>query len=197
MFRRGGPTLVWGGRVDVKLLLDENLSPRVAETLCREDAIDACHVRDRGLLEATDHEVLERAYAEDRVVVTCNVGDFVKLARARDLHPGIVLLEDGGLVRAEQLIVIRRAVAALRLERDLLNRVIRIWLEGDVVFEARPRDSMRERTAGGGGTLRRPSVHDVPPRPRTAPRDRWTGLHATTLQSRGAGPSSFAATTPR
>ena len=47
------------------------------------------------------------------------------------------------------------------------------------------------RTAGGGGTLRQRSVHDGPPRPRTAPRDRWAGIHATTVLSRGAGPSSF------
>ena len=36
-----------GGRVNVKLLLDENLSPKVAEVL-RRDGIDACGVRDRG-----------------------------------------------------------------------------------------------------------------------------------------------------
>jgi predicted nuclease of predicted toxin-antitoxin system len=41
----------------VKLLLDENLSPKVAEALAREDGIDACHARDRGLLRATDAEV--------------------------------------------------------------------------------------------------------------------------------------------
>jgi predicted nuclease of predicted toxin-antitoxin system len=32
-------------------------------------------VRDRGLLAATDAEVLDRAYDEDRVLVTANVGD--------------------------------------------------------------------------------------------------------------------------
>jgi len=56
----------------VKLLLDENVSPRVAEELARVDALDACHVRDRGLLSATDAEVLERAYDEDRILVTAN-----------------------------------------------------------------------------------------------------------------------------
>ncbi len=51
----------------MKLLLDENLSPKVAETLARDDGIDACHIRDRGLLGATDPEVLERAFSEDRI----------------------------------------------------------------------------------------------------------------------------------
>lgn len=74
----------------VKLLLDENLSPSVAKTLCSEDGIDACHVRDRAMLGWEDSEVLERAFIEDRIVVTCNVVDFVALARARELHAGIV-----------------------------------------------------------------------------------------------------------
>jgi predicted nuclease of predicted toxin-antitoxin system len=55
--------------VHVKLLLDENVSPVVAVTLCAE-GVDACHVRDRGLLGATDPEVLDLAFNEDRILVT-------------------------------------------------------------------------------------------------------------------------------
>jgi predicted nuclease of predicted toxin-antitoxin system len=124
--------------VNVKLLLDENLSPRVAETLAKEDGVDAVHVRDRGLLGALDRTVLEAAFAEDRVLATSNVDDFVKLARTRDLHPGIVLIEDGGLLRDEQLQVIRKAAAVLEGERDLINRILRIWLDGKTVFEQIP-----------------------------------------------------------
>jgi len=123
--------------VNVKLLLDENLSPWVAETL-RKDGLDAVHVRDRGLLKADDHVVLERAYGDDRILVTCNVDDFLKLARARELHPGVVLVEDGDLLRDEQLRVVRQAVAVLQGERDLVNRVLRIWLDGATVFEEVP-----------------------------------------------------------
>jgi predicted nuclease of predicted toxin-antitoxin system len=70
--------------VFVKLLLDETLSPAAAVALAA-DGIDACHVRDRGILGASDHDVLERAYQEDRVLVTSNVDDFVKLAAAREI----------------------------------------------------------------------------------------------------------------
>jgi predicted nuclease of predicted toxin-antitoxin system len=87
--------------VFVKLLLDENLSPAAAVALAA-DGIDACHVRDRGILGASDHDVLERAYQEDRVLVTSNVDDFVKLAAAREIHAGIVLIERGGLLRDER-----------------------------------------------------------------------------------------------
>ena len=133
------PTRAWDVRVNVKLLLDENLSPRVAEILRKEDGLDAVHIRDRGLLEAKDHEVLEHAYAEDRVLATKNIDDFVKLARAREIHPGIILLEDGDLVRDEQLRVLRAAVAALQGESDLVNRVLRVWADGKVIVEDMPR----------------------------------------------------------
>ena len=122
----------------IKLLLDENLSPRVAERLRREDGLDAVHVRDRGLLEAKDRTVLDRAYTEDCVLVTCNIDDFIKLARVREVHPGIVLVEDGDLPREEQLQIVRKAVVTLESERDLVNRVLRIWIDGRSVIETVP-----------------------------------------------------------
>jgi len=78
------------------------------------------------------------SFTEDRILVTSNVNDFVKLARARELHAGIVLVEDGGLLRDEQLAVVRRAVVALSAEGDLVNRVLRIWQDDTVVFEDIP-----------------------------------------------------------
>ena len=124
-----------------KLFLDENLSPFICVVL-REDGVDASHVRDRGMFGATDAEVLERAYAEDRLLVTLNVDDFVRLVRARDLHAGIVLIEQSGLTREEQLDVVRRAlaliVAELEAGRDMVNRVL--WIDLSVhSFEHLPR----------------------------------------------------------
>lgn len=125
----------------VKLLLDENLSPAVAVALCR-DGVDAAHVRDRGLTGATDPEVLARAYDEDRILVTANVLDFHALAKAADLHAGIVFVQDGELVRSEQIDLIRRAVAAIESEheagRDMVNRVIRIGRSTGPTFEDVP-----------------------------------------------------------
>jgi len=123
--------------VNVKLLLDENVSPRVGEQL-RAEGVDACGVRERGLLEADDHAVLEKAFAEDRILVTKNVGDFEKLARARELHAGIVLIEDGDLGRAAQLDVIRTVIARLERERDLINRVLRVAVDGAMTVEEMP-----------------------------------------------------------
>jgi len=122
----------------VKLLLDENLSPAVAVALCRE-GVDAAHVRDRGLTGATDPEVLTRAYEEDRILVTANVADFDALARATDLHAGIVFVEDGDLMRDEQSELLRRVVAAIEAEydagRDMVNRVVRVSRSTGPTFE--------------------------------------------------------------
>lgn len=122
----------------MKLLLDENLSPKVAERLAHEDGIDACHVRDRGLLAATDREVLECAFTEDRVLVTSNVRDFLKLARAREVHPGIIMLEDGALPRDDQLRLIRAALVALPAVGDLTNKVIWVAPDGRMRVEEVP-----------------------------------------------------------
>jgi predicted nuclease of predicted toxin-antitoxin system len=121
----------------VKLLLDENVSPAAAIAL-RADGLDVYHVRDRGLLGVTDHELLERAYAEDRIVVTSNVCDFEKLARARELHAGIVLLERAGLLRDEQIKLIRQVAAAISEHGAMVNEALRVGADGSMTFEPIP-----------------------------------------------------------
>jgi predicted nuclease of predicted toxin-antitoxin system len=123
--------------VSVRFLLDENISPTVALALCT-DGIDACSVRDRGLLEATDAEVFARAYADDRIVVTINVADFEHLASTCELHAGVVLIERADLLRHEQLATVRLAVAAIIARGDLVNTVLRISLDGTMTFEPLP-----------------------------------------------------------
>lgn len=118
----------------VKLLLDENISPAAAVALAAE-GIDAWHVRDRGLEGSTDHELLDRAYKEDRILVTLNVGDFEKLVRERELHAGVVLIERAGLLRDEQIELIRKIAAAIAEHGDLVNEVLRVAEEGTMSFE--------------------------------------------------------------
>ena len=123
--------------MSVKLLLDENLSPAAAVVLVA-GGIDACHVRDRGILGATDHEVLERAFLEDRILVTSNVDDFVKLARAREIHAGIVLIERAGLLRDEQIELIRQVAAKLAEHGAMINELLHIDERGAMRFEEVP-----------------------------------------------------------
>jgi predicted nuclease of predicted toxin-antitoxin system len=124
-----------------KLLLDENLSPAIALTLTGE-GFDVIHVRDRGLLRATDVDIFARALQEDRILVTSDVDDFAKLARAAIVHAGLVFFEDGGLLRAEQLRLAREALALIAAEyaadRDMVNRVLRLWSDSTHAFEPLP-----------------------------------------------------------
>lgn len=120
-----------------RLLLDENLSPWVGLQL-QERGHDVVHVRDRGLLGEPDHVVIERAFDEERVLITANVGDFVKLALARELHAGLVLLEDGALRRDEQLELLLRVLRALEAHSDLINRALTVRLDGELVLEDIP-----------------------------------------------------------
>lgn len=99
------------------------------------------------MLGNSDPEVLERAFREDRILVTANVSDFLKLTSAREIHAGIVLLDDGGLVREEQLQVIHRALVWLALEPDTVNLALRVSIDGEFTVEEIP---------GGGDRQARP-----------------------------------------
>ena len=123
----------------MKFIIDEDLSPRVARYLCQEFCFDAIAVRDRGLLGATDREVLEYAFKEDRILVTANIRDFEKLASASEIHAGIVLMLDGDLLAAEQIELMATVVRVIQAEietgKDLVNRVLYISISGTTRFE--------------------------------------------------------------
>jgi predicted nuclease of predicted toxin-antitoxin system len=124
---------------NIKLLIDEDLSPRVAHFFCEQCLIDSISVRDRGLLSSNDQKILEYAFQEDRILVTANIRDFEQLARSYEIHPGIVLIRDGSLLREEQIIIVKNAIQAIEEElkdgRDMINRVLYISIDGTKKFE--------------------------------------------------------------
>ncbi len=126
----------------MKFIIDEDLSPRVARYLCQEFCFDAIAVRDRGLLGATDREVLDYAFKEDRMLVTANIRDFEKLASAAEIHAGIILMLDGDLRAAEQIEVMNTVIRVLKAEidtgKDLVNRVLYISISGIARFQNLP-----------------------------------------------------------
>lgn len=63
----------------MKLLIDANLSPSVADGL-REAGFDAVHVADLDLVTASDGEIFDRAVSDGLVVVTAD-SDFGMPAR--------------------------------------------------------------------------------------------------------------------
>ena len=75
-----------------RFLIDENLSPQLAGHLRYYLGFDAVHVNEVSLRGASDAEVLARAIAEHRVVMTNNGQDFRKLGRMSPEHPGLAVL---------------------------------------------------------------------------------------------------------
>ena len=119
-----------------KGLLDENQSPRNAIVL-RAEGVDVVHVRERGLLETSDSIVLARAFEEGRAVVTANVNDFRKLIATSEVHAGVVAVP-GGLLRDEQLELLRRLIATLGSNADLMNRLLSVTFDGGITVEDVP-----------------------------------------------------------
>lgn len=82
----------------MKLYLDENLSPRIAEHL-RARGLDAVSAHEAGNTQLTDVAQLRYATGQSRAIVTCDAADFVVLATemiaANADHAGIMLVSSG------------------------------------------------------------------------------------------------------
>ncbi len=68
----------------MRFLIDNALSPLVAERLAAAGH-EAAHVRDYGLQAASDEEIIERARAENRIVVSADT-DFATLLALRQMR---------------------------------------------------------------------------------------------------------------
>jgi hypothetical protein len=97
----------------LKLLIDENLSPRLARWAC-ESGVPA---------EAVVH-----------------VGDFITLAAGVDLHPGVITLKEAELSAALQWERLNTALAFAEktCNGDLINRVLEVQEGGQCLLHAIP-----------------------------------------------------------
>jgi predicted nuclease of predicted toxin-antitoxin system len=111
----------------IRLLIDEQLSPRLVKWLAERD-IHAQHVAHLGLAGTADPDIWLYAYAHDFAVVTMNARDFLRLAAGVPLHPGLIVLRESGLTRDEQWARVSAAVdCLLEMNEPLVNRVIEVW----------------------------------------------------------------------
>jgi predicted nuclease of predicted toxin-antitoxin system len=75
----------------VRFLIDNNLSPVVAEIL-RTAGHDVSHVRELGLQAATDETIMARGCTEQRVVVSADTDFGTLLARSGAKLPSVLLI---------------------------------------------------------------------------------------------------------
>jgi predicted nuclease of predicted toxin-antitoxin system len=88
----------------VKLLLDENLSPRLVPAL-PENFPESAHVRDLELQSAADEDVWERAH-EDGYAIVSKDSDFLHRGLLRGFPPKIVWVRLGNCTTQEVLDVL-------------------------------------------------------------------------------------------
>ncbi|MBI5762407.1 MAG: DUF5615 family PIN-like protein [Planctomycetes bacterium] len=74
----------------MKFLVDNSLSPRLAERL-NEAAHDAVHVRDFGLASADDLIIFDRAAADGRVVIAQDTDFGTIFAQRQTSQPSVIL----------------------------------------------------------------------------------------------------------
>ena len=89
----------------MRLLIDNALSPRVAEGLCA-GGYDAVHVGAIGMAKADDNEIFEWCQANDRVVVSADTDFGTLLAQAREKSPSVLLLRRVSQRRPEAQVVL-------------------------------------------------------------------------------------------
>lgn len=114
----------------MRFLIDDALSPLVSEQLSAAGH-DAAHVRDYGLQAASDEEIVERARAEQRVVVSADTDFATLLALRRDREPSFLLLRRGTERRPDRQAALLLANLPA-VERDLIEGAI-VVLEPDRV----------------------------------------------------------------
>jgi predicted nuclease of predicted toxin-antitoxin system len=113
----------------VKLLLDENLSPRLVQRLSSLFP-NLIHVRDVGLKHAPDEAIWEWANRNDCTIVTTD-SDFAGFSQNRGWPPKVIHLEecDHPLRTIEELIR-RNAVRISEFERDAHAGLLVVRLSG-------------------------------------------------------------------
>jgi predicted nuclease of predicted toxin-antitoxin system len=93
----------------MRFLIDMPVSPRIAVWL-NEQEHDAVHAAEIGLGQATDHELLDRAIRDDRIIVTADTDFPQLLALARARTPGIILFRRGDYSAAEMIELLHRVL---------------------------------------------------------------------------------------
>ncbi len=106
----------------MRFLIDNALSPLLAERLSAAGH-EAAHVRDYELQTASDEEIVERARAENRIVVSADTDFATLLALGQMRQPSFLLFRRGTERRPEQQVALLLANLPA-LEQDLTQGAV-------------------------------------------------------------------------
>ncbi len=112
----------------MKFLVDANMSPRVAELL-RSSGHDAVAVREIGLADASDDEILDLAAIENRIVISHDTDFGTLLAFRRLSKPSYILLRSSDSMTPDEhgaLIIANLPV----MREDLETGAIAVFARG-------------------------------------------------------------------
>ena len=117
-----------------RFLLDEHIHIGVADELARM-GFDAIHVRDLGMLGASDDLIFKQASDDRRIVVTRDIRDFMRLARFHldrgAALPGLLLVPSS--FRAQQPGPLAQAIQAWTIRSGSDDSIVGgvAWLSSD------------------------------------------------------------------
>ncbi|GAA3232139.1 DUF5615 family PIN-like protein [Nonomuraea helvata] len=120
----------------MNFLVDENLSPRVAELLTKAGH-DAVHVRDLQATSAPDTTIMELAVADGRTIISADTDFGALLAHARATEPSVILVRELLELRPPDLVNIISANLEV-LEQHLQTGAIAAFTTGGIRVRALP-----------------------------------------------------------
>ncbi|WP_084964566.1 DUF5615 family PIN-like protein [Thermoactinospora rubra] len=120
----------------MNFLVDENLSPRVAELLTKAGH-NAVHVRDLQATSAPDTTIMELAVADGRVIISADTDFGALLAYARATEPSVILVRELVELRPPDLVNIILANLEV-LERHLQTGAIAAFTKGGIRVRVLP-----------------------------------------------------------
>jgi hypothetical protein len=132
-------------RIVSGFLIDECLSPRLAQMACKAGFPQSTCVRDRGWQGEPDWRITQRAVDGDFILVTHNSTDFRGAGAAKpgghyaklELHAGLVCLAVPVLDLALQEALFAAVLDDVRANGELVNQVLEVTVEGDEIILTR------------------------------------------------------------
>ena len=121
----------------LRFLIDECCTPLLARD-GQARGYDATHVAHRGYAGLADRDLLPLAVTGDYVLVTNNRADFLRLYRAVDLHPGLIIILPSVSIAGQRTLFALALDAIEARGGDLVNTLVEAAVDGTVNFAPLP-----------------------------------------------------------